>query len=128
VKLSRFPLLTDQNIHADVGGFLRGNGFDVVDVKQAGLVGADDAVILAWAVSQGRVIVSHDADFGMLAIQAGAEYLGIVHLRPGHISPPVTIESVRQLLALAIDVTPPFIVTAKRTGGSITVRVRHATS
>lgn len=127
MKLRSFPLLTDQNIHADVGGFLRDSGFDVVDVQQAGLVGADDAVILAWAVSQGRVIVSHDADFGMLAIQAGADYLGIMHLRPGHISPQVTIESVRQLLTLDVDVIPPFIVTVKRTGGSITVRVRHVT-
>lgn len=68
MKLRGLPLLTDQNVHADVGRFLRDDGFDVVDVQQAGLVGADDAVILAWAVSQGRVIVSHDADFGMLAI------------------------------------------------------------
>lgn len=127
MKFRGFPLLADQNIHADVLRFLRGEGVDVVDVEQAGLVGADDAVLLAWGVSQGRVIVSHDADFGMLAIQGGAEYLGIVHLRPGHISPTVTIESVRQLLTLDVDSTPPFLVTVKRTGGSITVRIRHAT-
>ncbi len=126
MKLRGFPLLTDQNIHADVAKFLRDNGFDVVEVQQAGLVGADDAAILAWAVSQGRVVVSHDADFGMLAIQAGVDHLGIVFLRPGHISPAVTIESVHKLLALDVDVIPPFLVTVKRTGDSITVRVRHA--
>jgi predicted nuclease of predicted toxin-antitoxin system len=126
VKLRGFPVLADQNIHADVVRFLRGEGVDVIDVQQAGLVGAEDAVILAWAVSQRRVIVSHDADFGMLAIQGGAEYLGILHLRPGHISAQVTIESVRQLLALDVEVITPFIVTVKRTGGSITVRIRHA--
>lgn len=127
MKLRAFPFLTDQNIHDDVVRFLRGEGFDVIDVQQAGLVGAEDAVILARAVAQGRVVVSHDADFGMLAIRTGAAYVGIVHLRPGHISSQVTIDSVRQLLALDIDVTSPFIVTVKRSGGSITVRIRHGT-
>ncbi len=70
MKLREFPLLTDQNIHADVVAFLRDEGFDVVDVQQAGLFNAEDAAILSWAVMQGRVIVTHDADFGMLAIQA----------------------------------------------------------
>ena len=127
MKLRAFPLLADQNVHADVVRFLRDEGLDVVDVQQAGLSGADDAVILARAVAQGRVIVSHDADFGMLAIRAGAAYVGIVHLRPGHISSQVTIDSARQLLALDIDVTSPFIVTVKRSGGSITVRIRQGT-
>ena len=127
MKLRAFSLLTDQNIHADVASFLRGEGLDVVDVQQAGLFGADDSAVLAWAVAQGRIIISHDADFGMLAIQAGADYLGIVHLRPGHISPLMTIDSFRQLFALDINVTPPFIVTVKRTGGSVTVRIRQAT-
>ncbi len=77
---------------------------------------------------QGRVIVTHDSDFGMLAIQAGAKYVGIVHLRPGHISPQVTIESVRQLIKLDFEVTPPFIVTAKRSDESVTVRIRSTKS
>lgn len=124
MKLGAFRFLADQNIHADVVRFLRGEGCDVVDTQQAGLAGADDAAVLAWAVSQGRVVVSHDADFGMLAIQAGAACPGIVYLRPGHISPLVTIASVRQLLALEIDLVPPFIVIAKRTGDQVTIRVR----
>lgn len=127
MKLRDFPLLADQNIHADVVAFLRDAGLDAVDVQQTGLAGAEDAVILSWAVSQGRVIVSHDADFGALAVQAGAPYVGIVHLRPGHISPQATISSVRQLLTLDPDLIPPFLVTVKHTAHSVTVRVRHKT-
>lgn len=124
MKLAAFRFFADQNIHADVVRFLRGEGCDVVDALQAGLAGAGDAAILAWAVSQGRVVISHDADFGMLAILAGATCPGIVYLRPGHISPLVTIASVRQLLALDIDLIPPFLVVAKRTGDQVTIRVR----
>ncbi len=50
--------------------------------------------------------------------------MGIIHLRPGHISPHVTIVSMRQLIDLDIAVTPPFIVTAKRSDDSVTVRIR----
>ncbi len=126
MKLSDFPLLADQNIHADVVSFLRGAGFDIIDVQQSGWSGEDDASILAHAVSHGRVIFTHDADFGMLAIQAGAPYIGIVHLRPGHIAPQATIDSVRQLLTLDAELIPPFILTVKRVGQSVTVRIRHA--
>jgi hypothetical protein len=32
VKLAHFPLLTDENIDAEIVRFLRGSGFDVCDV------------------------------------------------------------------------------------------------
>lgn len=124
MKLGASAFLADQNIHADVVRFLRDAGVDVVDVWQAGLAGADDAAILAWAVSHGRVIVSHDADFGMLAIRSGTAYLGVVYLRPGHVAVEVTLDGVRQLLALDFDVRPPFMVIAKRVGDRVAIRVR----
>lgn len=63
-----FPLLTDENIDPDVVAGLRRLGFDVLDVVESGRAGVGDVELLRWAVSQGRVIVTHDADFGTLAI------------------------------------------------------------
>jgi hypothetical protein len=37
VKLAQFPLLTDENIDAEVVRFLRERGFDVRDVCEEGL-------------------------------------------------------------------------------------------
>jgi predicted nuclease of predicted toxin-antitoxin system len=126
VKLREFALLTDQNIHSDVVAFLVGEGFDVVDVGQAGLIGVDDATILAHANFEGRVVLTHDADFGTLAIPQGTPFVGIVYLRPGHVGPQPTIESFKRLLAADPDLNPPFLVVVKRTTTAVTIRIRQA--
>jgi predicted nuclease of predicted toxin-antitoxin system len=43
-------------------------GFDVLDVVDSDRRGASDVDLLRWAKSQGRIIITHDADFGTLAI------------------------------------------------------------
>ena len=127
MKLREFPLLTDQNIHGDVVTFLRYEGFDVADVAQMGLIGATDDVILTHALAEGRVVVTHDGDFGTLTIPQGSSFVGIVYLRPGHTGAQPTIDSLRQLLAVDVDVQPPFIVVVKRTGNTVSIRVRQVT-
>lgn len=81
-----FPLLADENIHPDVVQALQHQGKDVRTVRGEGLVGADDVAIIRIAHAQGRVVLTHDADFGRLAVQAGEPFTGILYLRPGHIS------------------------------------------
>jgi hypothetical protein len=43
VRLRDFPLLTDENIQPTVVAHLRSEGCDVLDVREGGLIGADDA-------------------------------------------------------------------------------------
>jgi len=61
LKLDRFKLLTDENIHHAVVQFLRDRGFDVLDVAEEGLFGTADVELLRQAVSQDRVVVTLDA-------------------------------------------------------------------
>jgi len=124
VKLREFSLLTDQNIHTVVVAFLRGEGFRVVDIGQAGLSGATDAAILARAHVEGRVVFTHDADFGTLAIAQGSPVVGIVYLRPGHVGPQSTIETLKHLLAADPDLSLPFLLVAKRTADRVNIRIR----
>jgi hypothetical protein len=55
-------LLSDENFHGDIlRGLLRQlPTLDIVRVQDVGLVEADDPVILEWAASQGRILVTHD--------------------------------------------------------------------
>jgi hypothetical protein len=55
-------LAFDENFDQDiVRGVLRRNSqLDIVTVQQAGLSGADDPDVLAWAASEGRVLFTHD--------------------------------------------------------------------
>lgn len=71
MKLGDFGLLADENVNSEVVTFLREQGFDVRTAAEIRLSGAADAVVLQAAASGNRVIVTHDGDFGRLAIAAG---------------------------------------------------------
>ncbi len=124
MKLRQFPLLTDENIDPEVVAGLRQLGFDVYDVVESGRQGACDVDLLRWATQQGRVVVSHDADFGTLAILQNEPLVGLVFLRPGHIDPTFTMAIIHTLLNTDPDVRPPFVLVAKRSGNQVTIRVR----
>jgi hypothetical protein len=49
LKLHEFRILTDENIHRDVVAYLRTRGCNVLDVKEGGLIGSDDSVLLQAA-------------------------------------------------------------------------------
>lgn len=72
-----------------------------------------------------RVILTHDADFGALAVSQGAQVRGIVYLRPGHIRPSFTIETLKALFLLDLDLDTPFLLVAHRVGAKLRVRLRH---
>ncbi len=124
MKLRDFGLLTDENRDPEVVRWLSDTGFDVVDVCLAGLQGATDGELLRLAVAGNRVIVTHGADFGTLAILHGEPVCGLVFLRPGHIDPQFTTDTLSSILATDPDVTPPFILVARRTGHTVAIRIR----
>ena len=119
-----FPLLTDENLDPAVVRFLRDQGFDVVDIAEQRMFGKTDGEVLKLAVSQGRVVVTHDSDFGTLAMGQGEKFIGVVYLRPGHIDSQFTIETLQSLFDAKPEVKAPFIVVAKRSGPDVSIRVR----
>ena len=124
MKLRGSRFLSDENIHADVVAFLQSEGCDVFDVKGEGLDGYDDLSLIRLSVAEARVVLTHDSDFGALAIAAQEPIFGIVYLRPGHIQPEVTVGTVRVLLDQEIDPQPPFIIVAVRSGSRVKIRLR----
>src|SRR5438477_12419999 len=55
-------LLADENFNGDIvrGLLLRQPDLDIVRVQDAGLAGADDPDILAWAAENDRIVLTHD--------------------------------------------------------------------
>ena len=125
MKLGEFRWLTDENINPQVVHFLRQMGLDVEDVCELGMQGESDLVILKHASAADRIVLTHDADFGTLVMHGGHSIVGIVYLRPGHIQPDFSIETLRTLLASETLVHPPFIVVARRTMNHVSIRVRE---
>lgn len=55
-------------------------GHDSVAVRDRDPKMADDA-ILAWAVAEGRIVVTMDKDFGELVFRSGQPHAGVLLLR-----------------------------------------------
>ena len=68
----------DENVDHAIADGLRRRGIDVSTTTDANLVGESDEVQLAFAVSERRVVVTHDRDFLRLD-SAGSGHHGIVY-------------------------------------------------
>ena len=86
-----------------------------------------DADLLGRAVAQSRLILTHDSDFGTLAVRLGQPVIGIVYLRPGHIDADFTIATLQAVFDAQIEVQPPFLLVARRSGIDVHIRVRQLT-
>jgi len=128
VRLRDCRLLADENLHSRVVAHLRTSGMDVRSVREEGWAGKPDTELLHIAVAEDRVIVTHDSDFGTLAIRSGEPVYGIVYLRPGHLHPAETIALVQTVLSQDVEMTPPFIMVAQRKDDDVTIRIRELTS
>ena len=56
--------LADENFNHDIvrGLRRRNSAFDIVSVQDAGLSGADDPTVLAWAAQETRILLTHDVN------------------------------------------------------------------
>ncbi len=66
MNLFDFPLLADENIHPDVVAYLRIEGFDINSIAEQGRFGLPDTNVLRQAFRAGRIVLTHDSDFGGL--------------------------------------------------------------
>jgi len=124
VKALDFPLLADENVHPDVIAFLRGIRLNVESIAEQGQFGLPDTQVLQRATESNRVVLTHDSDFGGMAL-FGAKFIGIIYLRPGHIKADFTIKTLEAIRDNAPEVTSPFILVAERTGDTVKIRVRQ---
>ncbi len=83
--MSRF--LADENVPGDAVEAARKAGLDVAWIKELS-PSADDDAVLAKSLSDGRVLVTFDKDFGEMAFRQGkTATCGVVLLRPRLRSP-----------------------------------------
>ncbi|MBA3028256.1 MAG: hypothetical protein FP816_05480 [Desulfobacteraceae bacterium] len=110
MKLRDAKILTDENVSPKVVKFLRDIGLDVLDVKEQNLHGSEDETLLAMALKEQRIIMSHDSDFGTLAINQGKKFHGIIFLRLKSPKPDNAINALNQLFAGDLELQPATIL------------------
>jgi predicted nuclease of predicted toxin-antitoxin system len=125
VILLKVPLLADENVDARVVVELRLRGYDVASIRDRRHHGLDDASVLAVATAEGRVVLTHDSDFGTLAVHRGEPFVGIVYVRPGDLHPSEVLEVLDVVATSGVRVSHGFIVVVERRGGTTKVRLRE---
>jgi predicted nuclease of predicted toxin-antitoxin system len=113
-------LLANENFPRSAVEALRAAGFDVVWVREQ-MPGAKDEDVLANAMSDGRLLVTFDKDFGELAFRCGLpSTCGVVLFRVATRSPDYIAEKVRTILQSRNDWVGQFAVVDE-----IRVRMRN---
>jgi predicted nuclease of predicted toxin-antitoxin system len=125
MKLTDYAFLTDENIHPIIVQSLRQRGCTVFDVKEQQLSGNTDTFLLSLATEQNRIVLTHDSDFDTLVIADGKPFIGIIYLKPGHILPEFTLQSLDVVFNEIDFIENPFIIVAKHNGTTTRVRVRQ---
>ncbi|MCA9414024.1 MAG: DUF5615 family PIN-like protein [Candidatus Omnitrophica bacterium] len=125
MKVTEFSWLADENIDPAVVEYMRRKGLSVQSIQEAVMRGASDLKILEKGLNEQRIVLTHDRDFGTMAIAAKKPYFGIVFIRPGHISVEKTIETLDEILALDLEPIPPFILVAERKSSGVQIRLRQ---
>lgn len=114
MNISDFAILSDENIHPEVVAYLRNKGFDVLDVKEEGWQGKKDSDLIAISHEQGRVVITHDGDFGLLAVMTRVPFTGIIYIRPGDIKPLRIINQLERFIEAKINLKPQFMIVIQK--------------
>ncbi|MEK7375907.1 MAG: DUF5615 family PIN-like protein [Candidatus Margulisiibacteriota bacterium] len=73
--------LSNENISPLTTEYVRSLGYDIKSVVDAGLRGATDDKIAAFAVSENRIIITFDLDYGAIYHRLSSGKLGVLVLR-----------------------------------------------
>jgi predicted nuclease of predicted toxin-antitoxin system len=77
----RLRLYLDQMLNVQVAQILRKEGYDVVRASEVGQSRADDYEILQKVISENRILITLDDDFGDWAILPLSEHAGVIRLK-----------------------------------------------
>ena len=121
MRLQTIKILTDENISPKVVAFLRQAGVDVRDVNEEQWFGTADEALLDLAYQEDRFVLTHDADFGALAVHQGKPCYGILYLRLKTINPATIIRVWAELMQKELAIVPQSIWVIEETR----VRIRY---
>lgn len=75
-------LLLDMNLSPRWIALLKDNGFEVLHWSTVGQATAPDAEIMAWAATNGYVVVTHDLDFSAILAATQGQAPSVVQIGP----------------------------------------------
>lgn len=73
--------LADMGVDVRIAEWLRGSGHDAVHLHEVGMQRALDEEIFSRAVSENRILLTFDLDFGEIAALARGQRVGVILFR-----------------------------------------------
>ena len=110
MKFNSVKILADENISPRILSFLRAKGIDAADVKEKGWQGSNDRYVLDMAYADERFVLTHDSDFGTLAINEGAPCYGIIYIRLKNLKVENVCGVLERLLKVDIEIAKGSII------------------
>ena len=110
MKFSSVKILADENVSPRILSFLRAKGIDAADVKEKGWQGSNDRYVLDMAYADERFVLTHDSDFGTLAINEGAPCYGIIYIRLKNLKVENVCGVLERLLKVDIEIAKGSII------------------
>lgn len=124
-RFASLKLLADENVSPRVVAFLRQQKIDVLDVKEMNWHGRTDDFLLQKAFAACRFILTHDADFGTLAIKEEKPCFGILFLRLKSPGATNVIRTLEKLLTVQPVLLPGSLVVIDETRFRIRLPITH---
>ncbi len=121
MKLHQIKLLADENISPKVVACLRNIGVDVLDTKEQQWHGTDDETLLNIACQEHRFVLTHDSDFGTLAVNQRKPCYGILYLRLKNLKPVNVIRICKDLFRRDMEIISHTIWVIEEAR----IRIRH---
>jgi len=90
--------LADMNISPQTVDFLISLGYDATHLSQEGLHHLSDPLIIKKALSEERVIITHDLDFGELVAAGGLVLPSVITLRLRNMAPDRVNQVMEQII------------------------------
>ena len=80
-------VLVDMNLSPQWCGVLKEQGFQCVHWSEVGNPGADDAVLMQWALRNEYIVLTQDLDFGAILAATQANAPSVVQIRTQDVLP-----------------------------------------
>lgn len=98
--------LIDMPVSPELVPWLKEQGHEAVHAQAVGLGTAPDSAIMSRAISEGRIVITADLDFGNLLAKSGGAAPGIILFRGGNYSE----KEMRELVERVLEKVKPVVL------------------
>lgn len=121
MKIDEIKILADENISPKVVKYLRELEYDIIDIKEKQWFGKEDEEILNIAFQENRFVLTHDSDFGTLAVNEGKDCYGVLYIRLKNLKHDNVIRVCEAVFQMDIEVIPGTIIVIEESK----IRIRY---